>query len=138
MKKQILKKQNVVDLGCGKAHLSEYYKKDPRFNFTNIDHISTNSHIIQGDISQLPLDDHSQEMAILCLAMWGSNCKEYLREAHRVLETHGNLYMVEATKRWTTEGESPASRLKDVLRENGFMIVEEIIEKFCYFTPVNN
>ena len=31
--------------------------------------------------------------------MWGSNRKTYITEAHRILESGGRLYIMEATKR---------------------------------------
>jgi ubiquinone/menaquinone biosynthesis C-methylase UbiE len=87
------------------------------------------------DISSLPLEDHSVEICILCLAMWGSNCHDYVKEAFRILESGGKLYIMEATKRWTSvaEGGPPADKLKTLLEESGFKIVKSSIEKFCLF-----
>ena len=64
--------------------------------------------------------------------MWGSNCKEYIKEAHRILETNGTLYIIEPTKRWTNE--EPADRLRELLL--GFIIKKETIEKFTMFIAV--
>jgi len=79
------------------------------------------------------------------LAMWGSNCREYIMEAYRILETGGRLYIIEPTKRWseTEEGEfgkviegTEAIKLKKLLEENHFSILYEKIEKFCFFECV--
>jgi hypothetical protein len=127
----------VVDLGCGKAQIASHYKHDKRFHFHNYDHVSfDNKLVIEQDISTLPLDDDSIEIAILSLAMWGSNCKEYITEAHRVLETSGKLYIIEPTKRWTnveTEPIEPADKLKQLLEVNKFKIMREKIDKFAMF-----
>ena len=95
--------QIVVDMGCGKAQIADHFANDKRFSFINYDHVSSNENILVQDISQTPLEDHSVEICILCLAMWGSNCHDYVREAYRILESGGKLYMIEATKRWTSE-----------------------------------
>jgi ubiquinone/menaquinone biosynthesis C-methylase UbiE len=75
--------------------------------------------------------------------MWGSNCHDYVREAYRILESGGKLYIMEATKRWTsvaTESESvaggpPADKLKTLLEETGFQIdsKKSSVEKFSLF-----
>ena len=89
--------------------------------------------------------------------MWGSNCHDYVREAYRILESGGKLYIMEATKRWTseateseateseateseateseclTEGGAPADKLKVLLENSGFQIAKSSIEKFCLF-----
>ena len=121
----------VVDMGCGKAQISEFFKTDTRFKFINYDHIKSNETVVSCDISRIPLDDDSVEICILSLAMWGSNCKSYISEAYRVLESGGKLYMIEPTKRWTET--TNADRLKTLLHESGFKIIEESIEKFCLF-----
>jgi hypothetical protein len=66
--------------------------------------------------------------------MWGSNCKEYVAEAQRILETNGTLYIIEPTKRWTNV--EPADRLRELLAE--FKIITEKIEKFTMFIAVKH
>ena len=135
--------KQVVDMGCGKAQISEYFQNDSRFKFINYDHISSNENIISCDISDTPLEDDSQEICILSLAMWGSNCREYTLEANRILESGGKLYIIEPTKRWSEQDEQgniipekEGSKMKRLLEENGFKIVEKSIEKFCLFVCI--
>jgi superfamily II DNA or RNA helicase len=137
--------RSVVDMGCGRAHIADHFANDTRFSFINYDHISCKENILVQDISRTPLEDDSIEICILCLAMWGSNCHDYVREAHRILESGGKLYIMEATKRWTsvveaTESEAikvesinPAGKLETLLKESGFQIVKSSIEKFALF-----
>ena len=134
--------KNVVDMGCGKGQISQYFqeKNDQRFHFYNYDHISSNDTVISCDISTLPLDDDEVEICILSLAMWGSNCREYIMEANRILESDGILYIIEPTKRWSEKDEQgimidgkEGSKLKSLLEENGFQITKQSIEKFCLF-----
>jgi len=126
--------KHVIDMGCGKAFISKHFEGDTRFKFTNIDHVAIDETVQSGDISKLSFEDDSVEICILSLAMWGSNCKDYISEAHRVLETNGTLYIIEPTKRWTNE--IPADRLKELL--NNFTIKKEIIEKFTMFVAIKN
>lgn len=131
--------RSVVDMGCGKAQIAEHFANDSRFTFINYDHVSSNENVIVQDISQTPLEDDSVEICILCLAMWGSNCNDYVKEAFRILESGGKLYIMEATKRWTSEasesvaGGPHADKLKTLLEKSGFKIVKSSVEKFCVF-----
>ena len=135
----------VVDMGCGKAHIAQHFQNDKRFQFINYDHISSNDNIISCDISNIPLEEHSVEICILSLAMWGSNCKEYIKEANRILESGGKLYIIEPTKRWSEQdehgniiAEKEGNKMKTLLEENGFQIIEQTIEKFCMFVGINS
>ena len=135
-----IRKKIVVDMGCGRADLGQYFKNDKRFQFINMDHIACNETVIARDISNTELDSNSCDIAILSLAMWGSNCKDYIKEAYRILETYGILYIIEPTKRWSeregmysiTEG-SEGIHLKNLLKDNNFQISYEKIDKFCMF-----
>ena len=135
--------KRIVDLGCGKGQIFQYYKDDKRFMFHNYDHISSNDTIISCNISNIPLEEDSVEICILSLAMWGSNCREYIQEANRILETGGKLYIIESTKRWSEKDElgniiegKEGSKLKSLLEENNFQIVEQSIDKFCMFVCI--
>ena len=135
--------KKVVDMGCGKAQIANHFLEDKRFQFINYDHVSSNENIQTCDISNTPLEENDAEVCILSLAMWGSNCKDYIKEAHRILETGGKLYMIEATKRWSEKDENEniipgkeGSKMKELLEENRFQIVEESIEKFCMFVCI--
>ena len=135
----------VVDMGCGKAHISQHYMNDSRFQFYNYDHISSNETIIPCDISTLPLEDDSVEICILSLAMWGSNKENYIQQAYRVLESGGKMYIIEPTKRWSEKDENgnlvvgqEGCKLKQLLCDYGFHILEEYIEKFSLFVCMKN
>jgi len=135
--------KKVIDMGCGKAYISKHFENDIRFDFINYDHISINDKIISCDISKLPLEDDSIEICILCLSMWGSNCKEYIKEAERILESNGKLYIIEPTKRWSNKDENgiiiqEGEKLKELLEENRFQIMKEEIKKFVFYECIKN
>lgn len=125
------------------SYIANHYTEDKRFAFISYDHISSNETVKENDISELPHEEYEVEICILCLAMWGSNCEDYIKEAYRVLETGGRLYIAEPTKRWTPKDDlggiiegKEAEKLKQLLMNNGFKIVEENVAKFCYFECV--
>jgi superfamily II DNA or RNA helicase len=130
----------VVDMGCGLAKIAEYFKNDRRFEFVNYDHVSSGENIIECDIKNMPLEEYSIEICIMSMALWGSNCEEYIREAHRVLETGGKLYIIDSTKRWSETDENGAiaegtegEKLKNILIENKFQIINCNVDKWCFF-----
>jgi ribosomal RNA-processing protein 8 len=132
--------KHVVDMGCGTATIAEHFKDDPRFQFTNYDHVAINDTVQVCDISHLPLEDDSVNICIMSLALWGSNCEEYIQEAKRVLETNGTLYIIDSTKRWSEKDENEniiegkeGNRLKQLLETNGFQITRRHIDKWCLF-----
>jgi SAM-dependent methyltransferase len=136
------RKKVVVDMGCGEAPIAHYFqdKKDNRFIFHNYDHQSGGDPLIQEvDISALPLEDASVEIAIMSLALWGTNenCTQYIKEAYRVLESGGKFYISDSTKKWSPEQltrENGGELLRTMLTKNGFVIRDENIgSPFCLF-----
>jgi superfamily II DNA or RNA helicase len=132
----------VVDMGCGEASIAHHFliKNDTRFTFHNYDHQSGGDALIQEvDISALPLEDASAEIAIMSLALWGTqeNCIQYIKEAYRVLESGGKFYISDSTKKWSPEPITPENGgelLRTLLTENGFKIInEDIALPFCLF-----
>jgi superfamily II DNA or RNA helicase len=131
----------VVDMGCGKADIAHYFKKkkDNRFLFYNYDHQSGGDEMIKEvDISELPLEDASVEIAIMSLALWGTkeDKLQYIREAYRVLESGGKFYISDSTKKWSPKltKENGGEKLRNLLTENGFKIIsEEVGDPFCLF-----
>ena len=129
------KKKVIADLGCGYAEINQHFKDNNRFEFYNFDHHSSNDLVISRDIKKTELEDYSVDVAILSLAMWGSNCEDYLKEAYRILDTSGTLLIAEAYKRWNKELDSegnPINRLMSILQKNNFRVVKKIEEKFMF------
>ena len=122
-------------MGCGKARISEYFKGVKRFEFYNYDHIACNDMVIERDIRDTGMDEYSVDIAILCLAMWGSNCKEYIKEAYKILDKGGILIIIEAYKRWNEQKEGNneiENKLVKMLIDNKFKIVKNIEKKFMF------
>jgi cyclopropane fatty-acyl-phospholipid synthase-like methyltransferase len=142
--------KKVVDMGCGQAPIAHYFQnktdKHQRFEFHNYDHQSGGDPMIsEADISSLPLEDETIEIAIMSLALWGTseNCTQYIKEAYRVLEKGGGsrFYIIDCTNKWSTTPENAGQLLRTLLTSNGFDIIEnktDIGDKFCLFVCSKN
>ena len=129
-------------MGCGEAPIAHHFlkNKDMRFTFHNYDNQTGGDNQIQSvDISALPLEDASAEIAIMSLALWGTekNCSQYINEAYRVLESGGKFYVIDSTKKWSPEQltkENAGELLRTLLTTSGFNIIKEDIgTPFCLF-----
>lgn len=133
----------VVDMGCGKAPIAHYFRKknDKRFVFHNFDHQSGGDLMItEANIIHLPLENISAEIVIMSLVLsWGTqeDRLQYVKEAHRVLESGGKFYVIDTTKAWSPEpitSENGGELLQTLLEENGFKIISKDIGlPFCFF-----
>ena len=129
------KRKVVADLGCGRAEINQYFKENHRFEFHNFDHHSDNDLVISRDIKHIPLEDYSVDIAILSPEMWGSNCKEYIQEAYRILDTGCTLLIAEPFKRWNKELDDEGkqvNKLVKLLEENNFTIIQNEERKFMF------
>jgi ubiquinone/menaquinone biosynthesis C-methylase UbiE len=117
------------------ARVAREFSQRDDLTFINIDHIACDEIVEEGDISHTRLEDGEADLAILCMAMWGSNCSEYLTEVHRILDTQGRLLVIEPSKRW-----DHGARLRELMIEKGFVVTKEecmmedgSVHKFCMF-----
>lgn len=106
-------------------------KNNTRFTFYNFDHVSSDKNIKARDIRDTGLDDYSVDIVILSLAMWGSNCKEYIKEAYRILDIGGTLLISEPYKRWNDNDEKE-NKLIILLESNEFKIINNEENKFMF------
>ncbi len=132
------KTAEVLDLGCGRyPKIRDHFAGNNKYNVRSFDHVAISEGVEECDISHLPVPSNSVDYVVMSLAMWGSNKRQYLQEAHRVLNANGCLYIGEPTKKWGfTKEAMDAARLKDLLQKCGFTIVDESIKKFSVFTCV--
>ena len=118
------KQKTIVDMGCGTARVQRAFLNRPNLTFHNLDHVACDERVTVADIAHTGLEDGDADVAILCLAMWGSNKEEYLTESFRLLDPNGRLIIVEPSKRWMDE-ETGQHRLRDTLVRHSFTIVQE-------------
>ena len=94
-----MRQKTIIDLGCSYAEVHNHFRDNPRFKFYNFDHIACNNNVIEKYIRDTGLNNYSVDVVILSLEMWGSNCRDYLKEVYRILDTGGSLLIVKAYKK---------------------------------------
>ncbi|MBA43225.1 MAG: hypothetical protein CMF62_04340 [Magnetococcales bacterium] len=93
-------KLNILDLGCGRNLISKHFESSKTINIVGYDHVSFNGSISK-DISNLDnVNEQSIDVCIFSQSLMGSNWKEYLDEAKRVLRYRGEIIIVDSVNRY--------------------------------------
>ncbi|KAM0718950.1 hypothetical protein Q7P37_006022 [Cladosporium fusiforme] len=95
----------IADLGCGDARLAHTLTTSNEISSLNLkihsfDLHSPSKHVTKADISNLPLEDGSADVAIFCLALMGTNWISFIEEAYRILHWKGELWVAEIKSRF--------------------------------------
>jgi ribosomal RNA-processing protein 8 len=95
--------------------------------------------VIICDMSELPISDGSVHIGVFSLSLMGSNYKDYLKEAKRVIVTGGRLFIAEPYNRWENR-ENGIDELRLELESEGFDVIGNIIttESFIYVDAINS
>lgn len=72
----------VADFGCGEARLAETITQ----KCYSFDLVAANHRVIACNMAQTPLSPESVNVAVFCLSLMGTNLKDFLLEANRVLK----------------------------------------------------
>lgn len=72
----------VADFGCGEARLAESVSQ----KCYSFDLVATNKKVIACNMAHTPLSPESVNVAVFCLSLMGTNLKDFLLEANRVLK----------------------------------------------------
>ncbi|CBF70668.1 25S rRNA (adenine645-N1)-methyltransferase [Aspergillus nidulans FGSC A4] len=122
----------IVDLGCGDAQLHRALlpsAKKLNLKLHSFDlHAPKDSPITKADISDLPLEDGSADIAIFCLSLMGTNWVSFVEEAWRVLRSDGKgeCWVSEVKSRF---GKTDISAFVEVFRTRGFVLKSETLDK---------
>jgi ribosomal RNA-processing protein 8 len=95
----------IADLGCGDATFAQTLTKTDETKLLNLKIHSFDLHspsplVTKADISNLLLKDDSVDVAILCLALMGTNWVSFIEEAYRILHWKGELWIAEIKSRF--------------------------------------
>ena len=129
--KKIKNKNRVVaDFGCGENLMKTFIPNNKVYSF---DHVAIDDTVIACDMAHTPLDDETIDIAVFSLALWGSNFEDYFKEAYRLLNYDGLMYIAEPSKSYDQE---QRAELMAMLKRNGFTPVGDIEDrgKFFYIT----
>lgn len=125
----------VIDFGCGD---NQFKLEIPNNKVTSVDHVACDESVIACDMCDLSnyVANESHDVAVFSLSLWGTNYKDYLNEAYRVLRRKGFVYIAEPSKHYETVEEQ--NNLKQLLTDCGFKIVGniDVREKFTYITGI--
>ena len=111
----------ILDLGCGRNYIKEYFKDNKKFTITGYDYISCNGSKV-ADISNL--EDEEDETIDVCIysqSLMGNNWKGYLDEGKRKLRYNGEMIISESSERYEI--------IKDYLVELDMKIINEEYDK---------
>lgn len=76
------KSEVIADFGCGEGRLA----KSVPHKVYSLDLVAANDDVIACDMAQTPLKSNSINVVIFCLSLMGTNLKDFLLEANRVLK----------------------------------------------------
>ena len=92
-------KLKILDLGCGRNLIQQYFKDNNNFNITGYDYVENNGSKI-ADISHLPEENDIIDICIYSQSLMGSNWKDYLVEGKRILRYNGEMIISESIERF--------------------------------------
>ena len=125
MIKKLPKSLEIADFGCGEGKLA----KSVPHRVISMDLVSCRDDIIACDMAETPLPTGSVDVAVYCLSLMGTNLKDYLLEANRVLKTDGLIYIAEIQSRF--------DNVKDFIKKLdsfGFQLLKQDVgQKVFYF-----
>ncbi len=104
-------KLNVADFGCGDAYLARTLCKT--HNVHSFDMVSTSDIVTACDMAHVPLKDSSMDVAVFCLSLMGTNLRDFVAEAFRVLKPGADLIVAEVKSRFVVGG-NESSETSDV------------------------
>ncbi|EFN77231.1 Cerebral protein 1-like protein [Harpegnathos saltator] len=91
----------IADFGCGEAQLAASVPH----KVYSFDFIALNDRVKACDIIHTPLLMNSIHVVVFCLSLMGTNLKDYLIEANRVLKINGILKIAEVESRFEDIGD---------------------------------
>ena len=103
----------VADLGCGENLLR---KEIPQNKVLAFDHVAIDETVTPCDISNLPLEEDTVDVAVFALSLMGTNYRDYILEAHRILKPMGFIFIAEPQGKW----EGKENELERMMEDSGF------------------
>ena len=124
------KNRVVADFGCGENLMKGLIPNNKVYSF---DHVAIDNSVIACDMAHTPLKEETIDIAVFSLSLWGTNYEDYFKEAYRVLNYDGLMYIAEPTKSYD---EKERLELMNMLKAYGFTPVGNIENrgKFFYIT----
>jgi len=80
--RKVSKDRIIADFGCGEAKLSLAVPNKVH----SFDLFALNDRVTACDMSNVPLEDESVDVAVFCLSLMGTDVAKFIAEANRVLK----------------------------------------------------
>uniref|UniRef100_A0A5K3ET12 Ribosomal RNA-processing protein 8 n=1 Tax=Mesocestoides corti TaxID=53468 RepID=A0A5K3ET12_MESCO len=125
--KSDFKKSIVADMGCGDARLALHLKGVATVH--SFDLVAVNERVTVCDMAHTPLNNSSVDVVLFCLALMGTNCRDFIYEANRILKMNGTLLIVEVASRF----DASFKRFLKLLKPFGFKVEKWEITEDSYF-----
>ncbi|XP_063877073.1 protein IWS1 homolog isoform X1 [Scylla paramamosain] len=87
----------VADMGCGEATLAQ---RVPQSCVHSLDLVAANPQVTACDMAHTPLAAASVDVVVFCLSLMGTNLKDFMMEANRVLRSGGIMKIAEVESRF--------------------------------------
>ena len=99
--------------------------------------MAVNDTVTVADISNLPLEDGSVDMVVFCLSLMGTNLRDFIFEAGRILKVGGVLKIAELESRFQGEGLDVESFIAAVQKFGFKNTWKDLKKDFFYFLDFN-
>ncbi|CAG9764618.1 unnamed protein product [Ceutorhynchus assimilis] len=86
----------IADFGCGEAKLAKSLQQKVH----SFDLVASNELVTACDMAHVPLEASSVNVVVFCLSLMGTNLKDYLLEANRILKIGGMVKIAEVESRF--------------------------------------
>ena len=94
--------------------------------------MAVNDTVTVADIANLPLGDSSVDMVVFCLSLMGTNIRDFIFEAGRVLKVGGVLKIAELESRFQGDGLDVDTFIASV-QKFGFKNTWKDLKKYFFF-----
>jgi len=128
--KKLPKKAVVADFGCGEARLAQSVHRATVHSF---DLVAANDKVVACDMANVPLESCTVDVAVFCLALMGTNTRDFIFEASRVLKVGGTLKIAELESRFQGEQYAVESFIAKVQKFGFKLSAKNLKRDFFYF-----
>ena len=97
------------------------------------DLVAANDSVTVADIAHLPLEDASVDIVVFCLSLMGTNIRDFIFEAARILKTGGVLKIAELESRFRGEDLSVDKFIQDIEKFGFKNSWKDLKNDFFYF-----
>ena len=119
----------IADFGCGEARLAESLPN----RVHSFDLVAANDSVTACDMAKVPLESASVDVAVFCLALMGTNTRDFIYEASRVLRVSGTLKVAELESRFQGQDCDVDKFISDVEKFGFKNSWKDLKKDFFYF-----